>query len=119
MGNLSNEAVKYTVSVGDQVLVTTDEYFMSPSGILYKAAFGTLKGIYTAEETLGVKPNGKSTNWYAVVGNMTLAGCQIHYVIKTNKCNLGETTDWCTMSDGSISQQTFPYRIYNADGEYV
>lgn len=72
------------IGIGDKVLVTTDAWFFAPDGEQYKAVCGTVKGVYTAEETLGVKTNAKSTNWYVEIGNMTIAGCQIHYAIKTD-----------------------------------
>lgn len=74
--------------VGEKYLVTTDGWFFAPDGELYKAVFGTVHAIRNDEETLGVKTNNKSTNWYLMIGNMIVAGCQIHYAIKTDKVNL-------------------------------
>ena len=31
-----------------------------------------------------IKTNVKSTNWYVLIGNMIIAGCQIHYAIQTD-----------------------------------
>lgn len=76
--------------VGNKVLVTTSEWFFAPDGREYKAVYGTLRGVFTAEETLGIKPNGKSTNWYAQIGNAVVAGCQIHYVVQSDYCVLGD-----------------------------
>jgi hypothetical protein len=71
--------------VGDKVLITTNEWFFAPDGEMYRAVFGTIMAILTAEETLGVKTNSKSTNWYVQIGRMTVAGCQVHYCIKTDE----------------------------------
>lgn len=63
-------------------LVTTDNWFYAPDGKQYKSVWGKIE-CHTAEQTLGIKPNGKSANWYAIVGEgnkrVVLAGCQIHY----------------------------------------
>src|SRR3546814_15952739 len=74
------------VSVGDQALITTDNWFYAPDGKSYRAAFGTVKAIRSSEIALGVKTNSKSTNWYVEVGNMLIAGCQIHYAVRTADC---------------------------------
>ncbi len=68
--------------VGKHVLITTDCWFYAPDGKSYRAVYGKLRAIKTAENTLGIRPNGRSTNWYLQVGSMTIAGCQIHYVME-------------------------------------
>lgn len=103
------------LEVGKKVLVTCDNWFYAPDGQNYRALFGTVKGVFTAEETLGVRPNGKSTNWYAEVGNMLIAGCQIHYVARIDTCELGAVNAW-TEVDGTVKEFTRPSHIYNADG---
>lgn len=103
------------INIGDKVLVTTDGWFFAPDGEQYRSVFGTVKGIHSSENTLGVKTNAKSTNWYAEVGNMIIAGCQIHYCIKTDKVSfdppIGEMVHEgkiCTDNQSNTS-------IYNAD----
>jgi hypothetical protein len=96
------------ISIGDKVLVTCDNWFYAPDGQNYRAVFGTVKAVRTAEDALGVRPNGKSTNWYAEVGNMMIAGCQIHYVVKTSTCVLGDVPTW-------NDEKGRPTHIYNAD----
>lgn len=104
------------IKVGDKVLVTTDAWFFAPDGEEYRAVFGTLHGVYTSEDTLGVKTNARSTNWYVVIGNMTLAGCQIHYVIKTQWVSF-EPPMRELEKDGSLClSKANTSRIYNADG---
>ena len=71
--------------VGEKYLITTDDWFTGPDGETYKAVFGTLKGINSDQQLLGMPTNRHSTNWYLVLGCMIVAGCQIHYVIKTDQ----------------------------------
>lgn len=99
---------------GDKVLITAENWFYGPDGKQYKGVFGTVKGVFDAEKTLGVRPNAKSTNWYVQVGNMVLAGCQVHYIIKTNQCELGNITDW-NNHEGKVVLNETPSKIYNAD----
>ncbi len=72
------------INVGDKCLLTTNNWFRGPDGEQYNAVHGTVKAVLTAEETLGVKTNRGSTNWYVEIGNMTIAGCQIFYCIQTD-----------------------------------
>lgn len=73
------------INIGDKAVVTTFDWFHAPDGQSYKAVFGTIKGIYNAEEVLGIISNKHSTNWYLEIGNVVIAGCQIHYLVKTDK----------------------------------
>lgn len=102
------------IAIGDKVLVTCDNWFYAPDGQSYRAVYGTVRAIRTAEDALGVRPNGKSTNWYAEVGNMTIAGCQIHYVVKSFHCALGDATAW-TEEKGEVKRYIRPTHIYDAD----
>lgn len=95
------------LNVGDTVLLTTDNWFFAPDGRQYRAVFGTVYGIFNDHEVLGIKTNARSTNWYVGIGNMIVAGCQIHYAVKTDTCSFekidrpdNESVDCC---------------IYNAD----
>jgi hypothetical protein len=101
--------------IGDTVLITCDNWFYAPDGQEYRAVFGTLKGIHTAEDTLGIKPNGKSTNWYVEIGNMLLAGCQIHYAVKAPTYHDGKVPNWTANADHGIREYDRPTVIYNAD----
>ena len=74
--------------IGRRYLITTDNWFMAPDGEMYKAVFGTINAILNDEATLGIKTNSKSTNWYVSIGNMLIAGCQVHYCIATDKVSL-------------------------------
>lgn len=67
-------------------LITTRDWFLAPDGKQYKAVWGKIK-VYTDQETLGVKTNAHSTNWYLIVGDessakrMVVAGCQVYYAM--------------------------------------
>lgn len=103
------------LKVGDKVLVTTDCWFHAPDGLPYKAVFGTVKGVFDSKQTLGIDTNRNATNWYAEVGSMIIAGCQIHYVIKTDKVNFGRVGDF-EVTNGEVKETSLPFsRIYNAD----
>lgn len=69
---------------GEKYLITTDAWFYAPNGETYRAVFGTVLGIFNDKDTLGVNTNRGSTNWYLIIGNMIVAGCQIKYCIKTD-----------------------------------
>lgn len=103
------------IKIGESALVTTDNWFAAPDGRLYKAVYGTVKGCYTAEDTLGIKPNGKSTNWYLEIGNVTIAGCQVHYAIKTNFCSKDKAIDWQADAANGVKEYERPSAIYFAD----
>ncbi len=100
-------------AVGDKVLVTTDQWFLAPDGSTYRSAYGTVKGIHTDVDTLGIKTNVRSTNWYLEIGDMIIAGCQIHYAIKTEDVNLGDSEGWSVV-EGVVNKYTAPSSIYNA-----
>lgn len=102
------------IAIGDRVLVTTSNWFYAPNGRTYRAAFGTLRSIQTAEQTLGVQPRQPSTNWYAQVGELLIAGCQIHYAVRTSTCELGDAEDW-QIEGGKAHRVTRPSAIFDAD----
>lgn len=102
------------INVGDKALITTDNWFFGHDGLQYRAVFGTVKAIRSAEETLGIKTNAKSTNWYIEIGSVTLAGCQIHYAIKTDLCEISNVKD-SDVINGELKEYVRPSRIYNAD----
>lgn len=100
--------------IGSNVLVTTDGWFFAPDGRQYRAVFGELAGILTDDEVLGIKTNSRSTNWYAQVGNMMIAGCQIHYAIVTDDCELHDAKSE-EIVEGIVIPCVMPSRIYNAN----
>lgn len=104
------------IEIGKKALISCDNWFIAPDGCEYKAVFGTIKSVRTSEETLGVKTNAKSTNWYVEIGNMTVAGCQIHYAICTDTCNTGGAQGWSIdpRKDGAYTYER-PSLVYFAD----
>lgn len=74
--------------LGVKYLITTDNWFIAPDGASYRAVFGTVSSISTDNETLGIKTNRGSSNWYVNIGNMIVSGCQIHYCIQTDQVSL-------------------------------
>jgi hypothetical protein len=104
------------IQIGSKVLVTTNNWFYTPEGTQCRAVFGTVKAILTDEATLGVKTNRGATNWYVEIGNMTIAGCQIYYVIKTDSCVLDKGfVDEVSVEKDKINLFDAPSRVYNAD----
>lgn len=103
------------IEVGDKVVVTTEGWFYSHDGKQYLAVYGTVHGIDTAEGTLGVKTNAKSTNWYLRVGNITIAGCQIHYVAKVEGCPPARTYSEMVTDQGEVKKINRESTVYNAD----
>lgn len=63
-----------------------------------------------------METNARSTNWYATIGDMLVAGCQIHYVVKTEHCNTQDVEDFTT-TDGATKKYYRPSYIYNAGVE--
>lgn len=108
---------KQKFEIGEKFLISTDQWFVAPDGNQYKAVFGTVKAIETDSQTLGIKTNDRSTNWYVIMGDMMIAGCQIHYVIKTDEFNK-EPPKRAVEHDGKLSYQLERITIiYNADGD--
>lgn len=99
--------------IGKKYLITTDAWFLAPDGIQYRSVYGTVTEIAGAKETLGIETNKGSTNWYVVIGNMIVAGCQIHYIIQSDACNFARALDYTTK--GELSEFKRPSLIYNAD----
>lgn len=102
------------IAVGQKALLTVDNWFYAPDGRQYRAVFGTVKAVRGSEETLGVRTNAKSTNWYVEIGCMTVAGCQIHYATRCDSCHLGPALDWRT-SEGGWAEGLRPSCIFDAD----
>ena len=100
--------------LNQKYLITTNEWFSAPDGQMYKAVFGTVTAIRTDEETLGIKTNARSANWYVLIGNMIVAGCQIHYAIRSNDCSRRRYEGYHTNDDG-IVEWTAASQIYFAD----
>lgn len=102
--------------IGKNVLITTENWFYAPDGLQYKAVWGTLIAIKTAETTLGIRPNGRSTNWYVEIGDITVAGCQVNYAVATDSVNFDDVED-AVQVEGRWIKSKRPTFIYNANKE--
>lgn len=69
-------------------LITCSNWFYAPDGKCYRGVWGKV-AIHSDADTLGIKTNNKSANWYAIVGeggkSVIIAGCQIHYACVSMK----------------------------------
>ncbi|CZT36169.1 hypothetical protein [Rhizobium sp. 9140] len=104
------------ISAGQKYLINTDQWFFAPDGENYKAVFGTVHAVVDAEQTLGLKTNRNSTNWYVAIGDMIIAGCQIHYAMRADKFNSSPSERSEVDHNGArIAVTNAISRIYNAD----
>lgn len=86
-------------------LITTDNWFFAPDGRQYKSVWGEVEIL--EDLILGVKTNRNSSNWYAKIGtdenHIIVAGCQIHYALKSNeKPNQNIIQDFTTSDNGIV-----------------
>lgn len=102
------------IKLGDKVLVSTDSWFFAPDGRQYRAVYGRVTQVSDSKVTLGIQTNSRSTNWYIMVGNILIAGCQVHYVIKTDDCNTSDFRNF-EVKDGEVKHFWQPTSIYSAD----
>ena len=102
------------MKIGKKYIVTTDNWFYGKDGKQYRGVFGTLKGVFDDKETLGISTNRNSTNWYAQIGSVRVAGCQIHYVVEADVAPSG-TVHETTWKDDVKTVEVTPCRVYNAD----
>lgn len=102
------------LSIGDNFLITTDNWFYAPDGKKYRSVWGKVRHINDAKETLGIKTNAKSTNWYVIIGNMVIAGCQIHYAIKCENVTFGNIQE-VTYGSGKTTKLDRESEIFNAN----
>lgn len=104
----------YPIRIGTKALIHTDNWFTAPDGRQYQAVFGTVHAVLSSEDTLGVRTNARSTNWYVKIGRMLVAGCQIHYVIETDECELSRGLSH-SVFEGKVHEIQTPPTIYSAD----
>ena len=103
------------MNIGDKVLITTDGWFFAPDGEQYRAVHGTVKAILNDEEALGIKTNRASTNWFVEIGNALIAGCQIHYAVKSETFNPEPPSAEIDHEGARHVDKCGTSRIYNAD----
>ena len=104
-----------SMQVGQKALITTNAWFYAPDGRQYRAVFGTIKAVRTSEDTLGVRTNARSTNWYVEIGNLTVAGCQICYALRCDSVHTGPAKDWSADAEKGLTEYDRPSAIYCAD----
>lgn len=68
--------------LNQKVIITTSAWFYAPDGKLYRAVWGTLKGIHAAKDVLGFTVNASHANFYVEIGNTAIAGCQALYCVR-------------------------------------
>lgn len=103
------------ITPGQKYLITTEEFFVAPDGEEYRSAHGTVHAIVDAESALGIRTNARSTNWYAICGDMIIAGCQIHYVTRTDRVSFDPSTAE-GMHEGNVTTgKRAITRIWDAD----
>ena len=97
-------------------LITTDKWFFAPDGLQYRAVWGDVKIL--SDTFLGVATNRNSTNWFAMVGtehnHVIVAGCQIHYAVKTEREPNIEYVKDCQYGQEGIKEFERPTQIYLA-----
>ena len=102
--------------INQKYLIPTDNCFIAPDGEQYPAVFGTVSSI-SGDELLGIKTNRHSTNWYVTIGNMIVAGCQIHYAIRTDEATKRPGTRDIEHAGRLEHEREGASRIYMADDD--
>jgi hypothetical protein len=102
------------LEVGRKVVVTTDNWFYGPDGRQYRSIYGTVRGVFNDEQTLGIRTNNRSSNWYARIGGIVVAGCQIHYVVAASEPPPELVSDFSN-ENGNVTHYTRPSVCLNAD----
>jgi hypothetical protein len=102
------------LEVGRKVIITTDNWFYGPDGKQYRSIYGTVRGVFNDEQTLGIRTNNRSSNWYARIGGMVVAGCQIHYVCAASQPPPDVVSDFMA-DNGKASHYDRPSVCLNAD----
>ncbi len=96
-------------------LINTDEWFVAPDGVQYRAVWGDVEII--EDTSLGLKTSRNSTNWYAKIGgndnHVIVAGCQIHYAVRCEtKPSTEYVNEWQADAVNGIKEFKAPNRIY-------
>jgi hypothetical protein len=101
--------------IGKKVLITTDDWFTGPDANEYKAIYGTLKAVHEVGKTLGFIPNRSHANWFLEVGNMTIMGCRVRYVLQVDQAPPSTGSRGWTVQDGKLLEYDKPNMIYFAE----
>lgn len=103
------------MQIGEKYLITADNWFFAPDGENYRAVFGTVHAVVDSETVLGIKSNRNATNWYVAIGDMVLAGCQIHYAIRADAYSAAAPKAEIDHEGRRHIALCASSRIYNAD----
>lgn len=106
--------MKQSIEIGQKALITCDNWFYAPDGRMYRAVFGTVRAVRGDQETLGIRTNARSTNWYVEIGCMLIAGCQIHYAMRTDWAETDDVPDF-REEGGVVKTFIRPSYIFDAD----
>lgn len=99
--------------IKEKVLITTTNWFYAPDGKQYRGIWGTLLSVDEAGKTLGFIPNRAHANWFLTVGDLTIMGCQVMYVMKCpDQPNLGDVEDYTASAEHGIKKTERPSAIY-------
>jgi len=95
-------------------LITTDAWFYGADGKQYQSVWGEVEIV--SDAILGIKTNVRSSNWFAKVSgeknHVIIAGCQIHYAVKTEEKPHTELTADYTIEVGEVKNYNRPTSIY-------
>lgn len=100
--------------IGKCMLITTDAWFYANDGRTYRAAWGKVEAIHTDDDTLGVRTNARSTNWYVKIGGTHIAGCQVHYAVECKHPPPATVCDHRVTEQGEVKYFTRPSDIWRA-----
>lgn len=103
------------MKTGQKYLISTDDWFIGPDGENYKGAFGTVHDVVDSADALGIRTNARSSNWYVLIGDMLIAGCQIHYATRTDTFNPEPAKAEIDYEGQRKISQNSMTRIYDAD----
>lgn len=99
---------------GDKYLITSDNWFICPDGKQYRAVFGKVEVL--GDNVLGIETNRNSSNWYVKVGSddsyIIIAGCQIHFAIRTESVELSETIKELKGDNNELKEVDNPIFIF-------
>lgn len=103
---------------GENVLITTSDWFVAPDGRDYKAAWGRLVKVHDAKESFGIIPTRAHANWIIEIGDMMIMGCRVMYIIKCkDKPNIGKSIGWNSNTETGIKEYERPTLIYIAEND--
>lgn len=98
--------------IGQKVLLTVRDWFVGPDGRQYRSVHGTLRKIHKVEDLIGFAPSRQHANWVLEVGEMTVMGCQMLTIIKTDIVNTKDITE-SQLHEGKYNLPTKPNDIFH------